>query len=427
MPVNLIRLKRCVMNKKISFLKSSLDVAVGALRRQKGRTLLTMMAIAIGIGSVITISAAGKGVERFVLGQLDIFGADTMYVEPHVPHGSGGGPGDVGIVITSLDEKDLETILKHPNVVAGYGMVTGQEAVSYGGQLKKIMLNGRGHRMMDVEPVILTEGRMFTEDEEASIASVTVLGSSAKEKLFGDDTAVGKTVLVRGRPYKVVGVAGPRGSAFFIDMDNVLIIPTKTMQKKLLGINYFQAISAKLVDGNKAKETKAELTELIRENHEITDPNKDDFMVNTTDDAQETLSTVTGGLTLLLLALVCISLVVGGVGIMNIMYVSVAERTFEIGLRKSLGATKKDILWQFLTEAVLITIGGGITGIILGALVAFVIYLGATSLGFKWIYTIPLPTVLLAIVFSGTIGLLFGLYPAKKAAELSPIDALRKE
>lgn len=416
------------MNKWQTIIQASYEVAMGALRRQKGRTLLTMMAISIGIGSVITISAAGKGIERFVVGQMDVFGADTIYIEPHVPHSkNGGGPGDVGIIITTLDERDVASILKHPNIATAYGLVTGQEGISYQGQLKKIMLNGRGYSMPDVERVSFSEGRFFTKEEEESLASVVVLGSTAKDKLFGDDPAAGKIISVGGRSYKVIGVTAPRGSAFFLDMDNVLLLPTKTMQKKILGIDYYQAISAKLIDGSKAKETKEDIIEMIRENHDITDPSKDDFQVNTSEDAQATLSTVTGGLTLLLLALVCISLVVGGVGIMNIMYVSVAERTFEIGLRKSLGATKRDVLWQFLTEAVLITFGGGIIGVIGGAFVALLIYFGAGALGFKWVYVVPPGTVIFSILFSATIGFIFGLYPAKKAADLSPIEALRKE
>jgi putative ABC transport system permease protein len=180
-------------------------------------------------------------------------------------------------------------------------------------------------------------------------------------------------------------------------------------------------------DGSKGEQTALELTEDIRINHDITDPDRDDFIVNTTADAQKILTTVTGGITLLLTALVCISLIVGGVGIMNIMYVSVAERTFEIGLRKSLGAERRDILWQFLTEAVLITVGGGLVGVMIGATLAFGIYAVATSLGFKWVYSISLASVFFSVIFSAGIGILFGLYPGRQAAGLNPIEALRKE
>jgi len=174
-------------------------------------------------------------------------------------------------------------------------------------------------------------------------------------------------------------------------------------------------------------QTVADLTEIIRENHEITDPNKDDFAVNSMAEARSTMGSIVQGITFLLVALVCISLVVGGVGIMNIMYVSVTERTFEIGLRKAVGAKNHDILLQFLSEAVLLTMLGGIFGIIFGVLIALLIYFVATTNNFKWVFSIPISSIILSLGFSGFIGILFGIYPAKKAAALDPIVALRKE
>ncbi len=417
------------MNKFKALLLSSIELAYGALLRQRSRTILTMLAIAIGVGAVVTINAAGVGVQKFVLGQLDVFGADTFYIETRVPTSkrNGGGTGDVGITITSMKQKDVDAMMKHPNVMAAFGAVNGQEAVSYQGQIKKIMLMGRGAALPEVEKAAIAAGRFYTQDEEDSLSNVVVLGSKAKEKLFGDDNALEKNIYIKGKTFRVVGVMAERGSAFFLDMDNVLFLPTKTMQKKLLGIDYFQSIQGKFIDGSKSETTAEDIREILRENRGTTNPEKDDFQVNTTADAQETLTTITGGLTLLLIALVCISLIVGGVGIMNIMYVSVAERTFEIGLRKSLGATKQAILWQFLAEAVLITIGGGIVGIIGGALMAFLIYVTATSFGFKWIYSITFGSIFLSVGFSATIGFIFGLYPARQASNLNPIDALRKE
>lgn len=402
-------------------------LAIESLRRQKKRAVLTMLAVAIGISAVITISAAGKGIQAFVLGQLDVFGADTFYMETRVPTGGATGVGGVGITITTMKEKDLDTILDHPNVAAAYGQVTGQEAVSYQGQIKKVMLQGKGYNAPEVEVIELSSGRYFTEEEEESLANVAVLGSKVKDTLFGEEDAVGKTIYVRSRAFRVVGVEKSKGSAFFFDMDNIITVPTKTLQKRLLGVDYYQAIAGKFVDVNKSESTAEEIRELIRENHDITNPDKDDFQFNTTADAQKTLTTVTDGITLLLVALVCISLIVGGVGIMNIMYVSVAERTFEIGLRKSLGAKRKDILWQFLAEAIVITLGGGVVGVLFGAMLALLIYVGASAAGFKWVYSISIFSILLAVGFSGLIGLIFGIYPARKAAALSPIDALRKE
>ena len=199
------------------------------------------------------------------------------------------------------------------------------------------------------------------------------------------------------------------------------------MQKRILGIDYYRQIIAKMKDKNLSSQTVREIEDIMRENHDITDPNKDDFAVNTMEEAISMLKNVVSGITFLLVALVCVSLVVGGVGIMNIMYVSVTERTFEIGLRKALGAKNKDILWQFLFEAVILTLGGGVVGIVLGAILSLIIYLIAIYYNFNWVYSIPISSIILAVGFSAFVGLLFGIYPAKKASRLDPIEALRRE
>ncbi len=407
---------------------ASFKLAYDAILRQKKRAALTMLAISIGIAAAIMIMAAGKGIQKLVVGQLDAFGPDTLYIETKIPNKKAdSGSGAVGVTITTLNDKDVDSVRKHPNILAADGQVSGQEAVSYGGEIKKIMLSGKGADAINVENLKITDGRFFTEDEENSLSAVAVLGATAKEKLFGEDTAVGRIISIRGKPFRVVGVQGKLGSAFFLDMDNIITIPTKTMQKRLLGIDYVQAISARMKDGSKAAETQTELTELIRDNHDITNPDRDDFIVHTTAEAADSLTTITSGVTFLLIALVGISLVVGGVGIMNIMYVSVVERTFEIGLRKALGAKQKDILWQFLAEALLVTAGGGVIGVILGALLALLVYLGATAAGFTWVYSVTLPSIIGSVLFSAVIGLIFGYYPAKQAAKKNPIEALRFE
>jgi len=290
-----------------------------------------------------------------------------------------------------------------------------------------MLLVGQGYQMPEVEKFEIDEGRFFTKDEEDSIAAVAVLGSTAKEKLFGDDDPIGKTIYIKHKPFKVIGLAKERGSAFFMDMDDLVTLPTKTLQKRLIGNDYVSAIGARVIDNSKLDSTVKEIEYALRTNHDIVDADKDDFAVSTMEEARDMLGSVVGGITFLLVALVCISLVVGGVGIMNIMYVSVTERTFEIGLRKSLGARKKDISRQFLFEAVFLTLSGGVVGIIIGAILSFIVYLAATYYGLTWVYSIPITAIILAVLFSATVGLFFGLYPARKAANLNPIEALRKE
>ncbi len=413
-------------------LNTALHFALKSLRAQKLRSVLTILGISIGIAVVITIMAAGRGLDRLVMSELEIFSADAINIETKIPAtGKNSNENAVGqstgIVITTLNDKDIEDVANHPNIVAAYGWVIGQEVVRYQGEDKVTMIMGEGYSMPEVEKFNLASGRMFTKDEEDSLSQVVVLGAGIKDKFFGDQDALGKTVYIKNKPFRVVGVAEERGDAFFMDMDNLVIIPTKTMQKRILGIDYVRSIVAKVEDRSRLAETVTELEEIIRENHDITDPDRDDFAVSTMEEAANMLKSVVGGITFLLVALVCISLVVGGVGIMNIMYVSVTERTFEIGLRKSLGAKKKDILWQFLSETTVLTFIGGIVGILLGALLALLVYIIATSLNLAWTYAIPISSIILSLTFSAAVGLFFGLYPARKAAALDPIEALRRE
>lgn len=402
-----------------------ITLAFDSLRHQKLRTLLTMLAISVGIAAVIMIMAAGQGLQRLVLGQLDVYGADTFNVEVRVPQQ--GGFGGVGITVTTMKEKDVEALRKLPNIAVAYGFLTGQDVVSYGSEIKRVMLYGQGAGTPEVEKISFTSGRFFSQDEEDSLAQVAVLGSKVEQQLFGDEGSVGKTIYIRGKPFRIVGTLASRGAAFFIDLDSIIIMPAKTMQKKLLGIDYYSAISGKFKDVKESSSTVMQMEDALRTNHVITDPKKDDFAVQTVDQAMATVATIANGITILLVALIGLSLVVGGVGIMNIMYVSVAERTFEIGLRKSLGARARDILWQFLAEALLVTLGGGIVGIIIGALLALIVYAAAIHFGLKWVYQIPFISIVISVGFSAAIGIIFGLYPAKQAAALNPMDAIRKE
>ncbi len=410
--------------------KDLFTISLTALLRQKMRTILTIIALGIGIASVVIIVSAGKGLESMIVGELDIYSPNTLNVEVRVPgKGSGGSSTSMasGVTITTLKNSDMEAITKHPNISVAYNYITSQQVIKYREQNKTVTVFGYGAYAAEVDNLKISEGRFYTPEEEASLAQVAFIGSKIKEDFFGDDSAVGKTIFVKGKSFRVVGVQEPMGASFGFDMDSVMYIPAETLQKRFMGIDYAMGINAHVINMAQLASTKEDIEILLRERHDIDDPDKDDFEVSTMVEIRETLEAVVGGITLLLVALVCISLIVGGVGITNIMYVTVAERTFEIGLRKSLGARSRDILFQFLIEAMFLTSLGGIFGVTFGVLISYVVYLVATHVGLDWIFAVPLYAVILALGFSTAVGLFFGLYPARKAAKLNPIEALRKE
>ncbi len=411
-------------------LKDRIQLSYTALMRQKLRTFLTIIALGIGIASVVIIISAGQGLESMIVGELDIYNPNALNIEIRIPGKgeTGSATGFVsGVTITTLKNTDTKEIEQHQNIDSTYDYVTGQEVIKYQGEHKTVMLFGYGANAAKVEKMEFVEGRFYDNSEEDSLARVLVLGYAVREDLFGGDMAVGKNVYIKGKSYKVVGVMAERGASFGFDYDSIVYIPTRTIQKRLLGTDYVMGIMGRVIDMSKIDSTKEDIEFLLRDNHDITDPDKDDFQVTTMDEIRDTLETVVGGITLLLIALVCISLLVGGVGITNIMYVTVAERTFEIGLRKSVGAKRKDILWQFLLEAMLLTFAGGVVGVIMGIMVSYGVYYGAVSYGLNWSFSVPIYAIILAIGFSTIVGLFFGIYPAKKAADLNPIMALRKE
>lgn len=398
--------------------------------RQKSRTILTVIAVAIGIASLIIMIAAGNGLKAMVLKELEIYGPDMINIEVRVPgKGSAGSATSfaTGTTITTFKNKDVEEIRKSYNIEALFTYVTGQEILKYQGEAKSAMVFGYGADAPLIEKLPIEFGRFYSPDEENSLSSVIVLGSKTKNDLFGDDDAVGKSVYVRGRPFRVVGVLKERGASFGFNMDEIVYIPTLTMQKRLLGTDYVIGVSVKARDTDKIEETKQNLIALMRELHNIDSPDEDDFEVMTMADAQNMVGTVLSAITMLLAVIAAVSLVVGGIGITNIMYVSVIERTFEVGLRRAVGAKRRDILWQFLFEAGILTFLGGVFGVVIGAGISFLIYYVAVSFGINWSYAVSPLSVILSLLFSVLIGMFFGVYPAQKAANMDPINALRQE
>lgn len=405
-----------------------IKMSVRTLRINKVRTLLTILGVIIGISSVMIIVSAGDSMKKLVNGQLDSFGSSLIQTETRVPEQSGGVSSQAtGVVITSMTLDDREAVNRLPNIASSYGHVMAQDLLSWEGNIKKTIIFGVSPEYIEMGSAKVAEGRFYTKEEDDNMARVIVLGSKVKEQLFGNSSALGQNIKINKMNYKVVGVMESQGTVLFFDYDTLAYIPLQTTQKLLLGINYIQSISAEMIDIEKGDDTKEEITALLRERHDISDPKRDDFEVSTMADAMDMLNTIIGGVTLLLIALAMVSLIVGGVGIMNIMYATVAERTFEIGLRKAVGSTKKNILRQFLTEAVIITILGGLGGVIVGVSVTYLVYIIANAYGFTWPFSISYIGILISLVFATLVGLIFGSYPAKKAAELDPITALRRE
>lgn len=403
-----------------------------SLIKQKMRSFLTILAVAVGIGIVIIVLSSGAGMEKFISNQLDSFGTDLIEVEVKVPSTKQASVANaagqaMGITITTLKTDDMDAILKLPNIKNGYSMLMGQDLASYQNESKKVMLMGVSPQASVVDRATkLTEGDFVTEEDDKGLAQTAVLGYEVKEKFFGNDEALGKYIKIKRKNFRVSGVLEKRGAMMGMDFDNLIYIPIRTLQKKILGIDHVSAIFVQVADMNLVDATKEDIEILLRERHNISDPSKDDFAVISMIEAKEMMDKVFGGVTLLLLALAAISLVVGGVGIMNIMYVSVVERTYEVGLRKAIGAKNNDIMKQFLFEALILTLTGGIVGITGGLSLTFLVSVIAKIKNFDLPFVVSLNSILVGVGFSGLMGLFFGIYPAKKAAGLDPIVALTK-
>jgi len=407
-------------------------LALRNLRMNKIRTALTVLGIVIGIMSVIIVMAGGTGLKNYVLGQVDIFGTDYIQVEVKVPGVSETSSENIagrgtGLAITTLKEKDAEAVAKIPNIRTWSAGNIDQELVSFESMNKRVILFGVNPTYAEIDRQIQPEeGVFFSEGDEASAGQVAVIGAGVKKSFFGEGDAMGKNIKIKDQNYRVVGALKERGSAGFFNFDDVIYVPFRTLNRKLLGIDYAQFITFKVKDVSRIEETAVDIRETMRREHDINDPTKDDFVVTSAEEGKKMIEKVFGTINYLLLALTSISLIVGGVGIMNVMYVAVTERTREIGLRKALGATHSGVLRQFLFEAIIVTLLGGVVGIIFGVIFTYLLNNFLVRLGFFLQFSIPAKSILTAVGFSVFTGLIFGIYPAWKASQLSPIEALRK-
>lgn len=410
----------------------SIRLAFGNLRSNIGRTILSLLGIVIGVVSVILVLALGAGVKEYVVGQIESFGSDIIQIEPKVPKvsktSSENVSGQFGKQLTTFKLDDAEAVARISNVGLWYGGVMSQQIVNYQNKNKQANMMGMTASVFEAdEKSEVVSGEQFTEEDDLGLKQEAVLGSKVKKDFFGDSDAIGQKIKIKGQTFKVKGVLKERGSSGFFDYDNTIYLPIRTLQKKLLGIDHIQFAVFKIEDMSKLELTILEAADIMRDHHNIRDAEDDDFAVNSIAEIKDILDKVFNVVDYLLLALTSISLIVGGVGIMNVMYVAVTERTFEIGLRKSIGAKKSDILKQFLFEAVFLTVLGGILGVATGFLLSGVFKQLASNFGYNLNFPVTLKSIIVGFGFSALTGLVFGIYPAKKASQLSPMEALRKE
>ncbi len=410
-------------------IKNSVKTALKGLAEHKSRSALTILGIVVGITAIIMVMSLGRGAENLILDQIQSIGAKTIAV---IPGREPSGPTDIISTFTdSLKDRDLAFLEKKENVphlAKAMPVVFGAETVSYAGETYRPNIFGLTNLFTDIYHVFPATGRLFEEEEIKNYADIAIIGARVREELFGLDDPLGEKIRIKGRNFRVIGVLGQEGQSSFLNFDEVVIVPYTTAQRYIFGIKYFHRLVLEADLEENVLVTVEDIKRTLRESHNITDPEKDDFFVQTQADALETVGAITGALTLFLTAVAAISLVVGGIGIMNIMLVSVTERTREIGLRKAVGATGRDILRQFLFEAVMLTGFGGAVGVTLGITLSFLVSLAlARFAGLDWIFSIPPTAIFLGLGVAAAVGLVFGIYPARQAALKNPIDALRYE
>ena len=400
--------------------------ALESLNGNKLRSGLTVLGIVIGVAAVIAMLAVGTGAQESITGSISGIGTNLLFVFR-------GDPGDNirnPKPLTLSDADALRDQFAAPSVEAVAPALQGNGTVSFGGEQTSPQIFGVTPEYFQVRNYNITEGEFITEEHMLGRASVVLLGPEVAEALFGhSDGVTGETVRIEGQPFRVIGVLESKGGGSFGSQDNVVIVPFTTAQARLIRrstSDRVDVIFVQAVSGDVVTQASEEIAAILRTRHR-TPVGADDFTVFNQQDLLATFQSITGILTIFLGGIAGISLLVGGIGIMNIMLVSVTERTREIGLRKALGARKRDILTQFLTESSLLSLIGGIIGIAFGWLISYIVGRVAEASGTAFTPIVGIDAILLATIFSAAVGLFFGIYPASRAASLEPVEALRYE
>ena len=403
-------------------LNESIKMALDGMVSNKLRTFLTLLGIIIGVGAVIAMVSLGFGVKESIKDNISKLGSNLLMV-------SAGGRTATGARLAAgegahLTFDDMLAIEKQVDGIAGISAsVNSSYQLVAGNQNWTSRVEGTTSSNFEIQNYELDEGRLFTERDMNSRARVAVIGKTVADNLFPGDDPVGQIMRIKKAPFQVIGVLKPKGSSGMgQDQDDTVIIPLTTAQNRMMGITHVQRITVQAENENVINDVQAEVEQVLRTRHKIKEGDYDDFTISNMAAIMDTMMATANSITLLLGCIAAISLLVGGIGIMNIMLVSVTERTREIGIRKALGATYNNILLQFLIEAMVIGVVGGFLGVVIGVIASYGI---STIAG--WNTVISWWAIVVAVVFSVGIGLFFGIYPARKAALLDPIDALRYE